>query len=275
MTRPVFALALRLRLRSTASASVGLVAVLLIVGALFPAVGHSFSKFHLPTGVSDLLGGADYGTVTGWYRAEIASFYGPLLVSLVAITGAVGSTAGEEESGILALLLAQPLRRSRYVVAKAGAVAVAVLSVAVAAWIGLIAGVALAHGGISVVHLGAYALHLAFFGLAIGAVALALGAATGRPGTASGVAAAVAPRRLADQRLRATRPLDRLAEVPVALLLLRGQRSPRTRRRDGSSRRSRPGRAHSHGRCSCGARAKRHQGMRPAAGCAEMSNETP
>ena len=192
MTRPVFALALRLRLRSTASASVGLVAVLLIVGALFPAVGHSFSKFHLPTGVSDLLGGADYGTVTGWYRAEIASFYGPLLVSLVAITGAVGSTAGEEESGILALLLAQPLRRSRYVVAKAAAVAVAVLIVAVAAWIGLIAGVALAHGGISVAHLGAYALHLAFFGLAIGAVALALGAATGRPGTASGVAAGVA-----------------------------------------------------------------------------------
>ena len=167
-------------------------AVLLVVGALFPAVGHSFAKLHLPKGVSDLLGGADYGTVTGWYRAEIASFYGPLLVSLVAITGAVSSTAGEEERGILALLLAQPVRRSRYVLAKSAAVAVAVLIVAFSAWIGLIAGVALAHGGISVAHQGAYALHLAFFGFAMGAIALVLGAATGRAGPASGVAAAVA-----------------------------------------------------------------------------------
>lgn len=205
MSRPLFALALRLRLRSTASASIGLVAVLLVVGALFPAVGHSFGKLHLPKGVSDLLGGADYATVAGWYRSEIASFYGPLLVSLVAITGAVSSTAGEEESGILALLLAHPLRRSRYVVAKAAAVAVAVLVVAFAAWIGLIAGVALAHGGISVAHLGAYALHLAFFGFAIGAVGLALGAATGRPGTASGVAAAIA---LASWLINGFAPLD-------------------------------------------------------------------
>ena len=192
MTGPVFALALRLRLRPTASVIVGLVAVLIFVGALFPAVGDSFGKLDLPKGVSDLLGGADYGTITGWYRSEIASLYGPLLVSLVAITGAVSSTAGEEESGILALVLAHPIRRSRFVLAKASAVAVAVLGVALAAWIGLIAGVALAGGGISLAHLGAYALHLAFFGLAVGAVALALGAATGRPGTASGVAAAVA-----------------------------------------------------------------------------------
>lgn len=192
MTRPVFELALRLRLRSTVSAIIGLVAVLLLVGALFPAVGQSFTRLHLPKGVSDLLGGADYGTVTGWYRAEIASFYGPLLIALVAITGAVSSTAGEEEAGILALVLAHPVRRSRFVLAKAAAVAVAVVAVAFAAWIGLVAGVALAHGGISVGHLAAYALHLAFFGLAIGAVGLALGAGTGRPGPSAGTAAAVA-----------------------------------------------------------------------------------
>jgi ABC-2 type transport system permease protein len=192
MTRPVFALALRLRLRSTAAAAVGLVGVLCLVGALFPAVGHSFQKLHLPSGVSDLLGGADYSTVTGWFRAEIASFYGPLVVALVAITGAVSNTAGEEDRGVLALVLAHPVRRSRYVVAKAAAVAMTVMSLAFATWIGLIAGVALAHGGISVANLAAYALHLGFFGLAIGALALALGAGTGRPGTASGAAAAIA-----------------------------------------------------------------------------------
>jgi ABC-2 type transport system permease protein len=189
---PAFTFAVRLRLRSTLSAAAALVAVLLIVGALFPAVGDSIGKLNLPKGVADLLGGADYATITGWYRSEIASFYGPLLISAVAIAGAVSSTAGEEEDRILALVLAQPVTRTRLVAAKGAAVAAAVAAVAVAAWLGLIAGVALGGGGISVQHLAAYCVHLAFFGLAIGSVALAAAAATGRRALATEVAAAVA-----------------------------------------------------------------------------------
>jgi ABC-2 type transport system permease protein len=188
----VLRLAVRLRLRTTVSAAVALVAVLLVVGALFPAVGDSLGKLDLPKGVSDLLGGADYATITGWYRSEIASFYGPLLIAAVAITGAVGSTAGEEEERVLALVLAQPVTRARLVAAKAGAVAAAVVAIALAAWVGLIAGVAAGGGGIGVGDLGAYSVHLAFFGLAIGAVALALGAGTGRRALAAEVAAGVA-----------------------------------------------------------------------------------
>jgi beta-exotoxin I transport system permease protein len=192
VSRPVFTLALRIRARSTGAAALALVAVLLIVGALFPAVGDSLGKLQLPKGVSDLLGGADYGTITGWYRSEIASFYGPLLIAAVAITSAVGTTAGEEEARILPLVLAQPVTRSRLVAAKAGAVASGVLFIAFAAWIGLIVGVAIAGGGIGVGHLGAYCLQLAFFGFAVGAVALALGAGTGRRALAAEVAASVA-----------------------------------------------------------------------------------
>jgi len=188
----VFVLAVRLRLRSTVSAAVAFVSVLLIVGALFPAVGDSLGKLHLPKGVSDLLGGADYGTITGWYRGENASLYGPLLVAAVAITGAVGTTAGEEENRILALVLAQPVGRGRLVAAKAAAVATTVVAIALAAWVGLLVGVAAGGGGIGAGHLGAYSIHLAFFGLAIGAIALALGAGTGRKALAAEVAAAVA-----------------------------------------------------------------------------------
>lgn len=181
-----------MRLPSTISAAVAFVAVLLIVGALFPAVGDSIGKLHLPKGVSDLLGGADYATIVGWYRSEIASFYGPLLIAAVAITGAVGLTAGEEEDRILALVLAQPVRRSGLVAGKAVAIAVAVLIIAAAGWLGLIVGVALGGGGISVGNLGAFCVHLAFFGLAIGSVALALAAGTGRRALAAEAAATVA-----------------------------------------------------------------------------------
>jgi ABC-2 type transport system permease protein len=184
-------MALRLRVASTATAAAGLVAVLLAVGALFPPIGHTFGKLDIPEGVSDLLGGADYGTITGWFRSEIGSVYGPLLIAGLAITGAAGTTAGEEEDRILAVVLAQPVTRSRLVAGKASAIAVVVVIIALATWVGLIAGVALGGGGISLGHLGAYSVHLAFFGLAVGAIALALGAGTGRRTLAIGAAAAI------------------------------------------------------------------------------------
>jgi ABC-2 type transport system permease protein len=185
-------MALRLRLVSTAFAAIGLIAVLLAVGALFPAVGHTFGKLNIPKGVSDLLGGADYGTITGWFRSEIGSIYGPLLIAAVAITGAASITAGEEEDRILALVLAHPIKRWRLVAAKGAAIAVVVLIIAFAAWIGLIAGVALGGGGISLGDLAAFCLQLAFFGFATGAVALAIGSGTGRRSLAVAVAAVVA-----------------------------------------------------------------------------------
>src|SRR6187551_3724365 len=109
MSAPALTLALRLRIVSTALTALGMALVILIVGALFPAVGGSIGKLDLPQGVADLLGGADYGTITGWMRSEIGAVYGPLVVAAIAITAASGSMAGEEEDGILGLTLAYPV----------------------------------------------------------------------------------------------------------------------------------------------------------------------
>jgi ABC-2 type transport system permease protein len=185
-------MALRLRLPATLSAAGGLIAVLLAVGALFPAVGHTIGRLNIPKGVAQLLGGADYGTITGWFRSEIGSVYGPLVIAAFAITGAVASTAGEEEDRILALVLAHPIRRSRLIAAKGAAIAVIVVIIALAAWVGMICGVAVGGGGISLGDITAFAVHLAFFGFATGALALALAAGTGRRSLANGIAAGVA-----------------------------------------------------------------------------------
>jgi len=184
-------LALRLRWSAAVSAAVGLIAVMLAVGALFPAVGHSIGKLNVPSSVANLLGGGDYGTITGWFRSEIAAIYGPLVIGALAITGASASTAGEEEDRVLGLVLAYPIRRSRLVAAKALAIAGIVLFIAFATWVGLIAGVALGGGGITLAHITGVAIQLAFFGFATGALALAVGAATGRRALATGLAAAV------------------------------------------------------------------------------------
>jgi ABC-2 type transport system permease protein len=192
LSGPTFTLAVRLRIRSTALTALGMALVILMVGALFPSVGGSIGKLDLPQGVAELLGGADYGTLVGWMRSEIGAVYGPLVIAATAITGAAGSIAGEEEDGILGLGLAHPVARSQLILAKAAAVAVSVLIIALGTWLGLVAGVAVAGGGIGPGDLGALAVHLAFFGFAVGALALALAGATGRRAIAAGGAAAFA-----------------------------------------------------------------------------------
>jgi ABC-2 type transport system permease protein len=189
---PVAKITVRLRLPAAVSAAVGLIAVMAAVGALFPTIGHTIGRLNVPRSVSSLLGGGDYGTITGWFRSEIAAIYGPLVIGAIAITGASATTAGEEEDRILGLVLAHPIQRPRLIAAKAAAIAATVLMVAFATWIGLIVGVALGGGGITLAHITALAVQIAFFGFATGALAIALGAATGRRSLATGVAAAVA-----------------------------------------------------------------------------------
>lgn len=192
MSWPTVKMTLRLRWVPTAAGALGLVAVLIVVGALFPAVGHTIGKLNIPKGVSQLLGGADYGTIAGWYRSEIGAIYGPLVIGGLAIAGAVATTAAEEEDRILGLLLAHPIERWRLIAAKAAAIAATVVIIALATWAGMILGVAIGGGGIDVAHITAFSVQLAFFGFATGAVAIALGAGTGRRALAAGGAAAVA-----------------------------------------------------------------------------------
>ena len=131
---------LRLKMLQTLLSALGMALVIVMVGALFPAVGDSIGKLDLPEGVTTLLGGADYGTITGWMRSEIGAVYGPLLVAYTGISVATGSTAGEEEAGILALIARAPDRALAPGLAKAAAVAVSVGLVALGTFLGLVVG---------------------------------------------------------------------------------------------------------------------------------------
>ena len=191
MTGAVLGMELRLRARTVLAAALGLICVSLLVGSLFPALGSSIGDLDLPQGVSDLLGGGQFSTIAGWLRTEIASIYGPLVFAGVAITAAAATTAGEEESGILGLVLAHPVPRTTLLLAKAGAVALEVLALTVAAFAGLAGAVLLAGGGIGAGDLAALSIHLGFFGLVSSALAFAPAAAIGRRGLAAGIAAGV------------------------------------------------------------------------------------
>jgi ABC-2 type transport system permease protein len=182
---------LRLRARTVIAAALGLIVLTAIVGSLFPSLGGSIGRLNLSKEVSGLIGGSDFSTITGWLRAEITSIYGPLVFSGVAILAATTTIAGEEEERILSLVLAQPVPRSRLLLAKAGGIALELLALSIAVFAGMLLAVALAGGGISTGHLAAAALQLGLLSLAVGALALALAAATGSRSTAAGIAASV------------------------------------------------------------------------------------
>ena len=157
MSRPVLLMTLRQRWLATLLSGLAVVLVVLMTGALFPSLGDAIGKLELPEGVSELLGGADYGSLTGWMRTEVGAVYGPLVIAAAAITGISSQLAGEEESGILGLLLAHPVSRRSLLLAKAAGVAISVVAIAIMTWLGLIAGVAIAGGGIGVGKLAALA----------------------------------------------------------------------------------------------------------------------
>jgi len=192
MTRATFEMELRLRWRIVAAGAVAIIAMSLAVGSLFPSLGSTIGKLHLPTAVADLLGGADYSTLAGWFKSEIVSIIGPVIVAGVAITSAAATTAGEEQERITGLLLAHPVPRARLLLGKAAAIAAETTLLGAATFIGLVAGVAVGGGGVPADEIAAQSLHLVLLGLAFGALSLAIGASTGERTLASAGAAAAA-----------------------------------------------------------------------------------
>ena len=217
---------------STSSAALGMVLVILMVGALFPAVGGSIGKLDLPRGRHRAAGrrrlrddrGLDAQRDRRGLRAAGDRRRGHHRRRRV---------DGRRGGGRDPRRWCWPTRSTAraWSLAKAAAVAVGVVVIALGTFAGLVVGVAVGGGGVSLGNLGALSLHLAFFGLR-SARSRWRSPRTGRrpsPRRRRGFAVA----RLPDQRLRAAGRRHALAQVPLAVPLLRGPRPDRQRRRLG------------------------------------------
>ncbi len=190
MIRTLSAHALRQRARLTAIVAVDLLAIALIEAALFPALRRSVGNVgdNLPKSVADLIGGGNFSTLPGWLKVEVFSIVAPFALSGLGVVIVVAGTAGDEESGVLDLVLAHPVRRAQIVLANAIAGLASIVVAALLLWIGLVVGVhAFTEGGLSAGALAAAILHAAMLGVAFAAVGLAVGAASGSRATAIGV----------------------------------------------------------------------------------------
>jgi ABC-2 type transport system permease protein len=124
----------------------------------------------------------------GYVVGETFTLIAPITLVAYAVIAGASAVAGDERDGTMSMLSAQPITRTRILLAKAGGLALSLVAVTALFWAG-IALANLAYGAeLTVGALAAGTIHLLFLGLAFTAIAIAIGAATGRPEIAASVA---------------------------------------------------------------------------------------
>jgi len=198
MLRSVLGKTLRDQRRGLLGWSAGLVVLALYVMLVYPSVRSNSSALKdvidkLPAALRATIGAAtDYTSPSGYLHTELYFFMLPLLLMFFSIGQGSRAIAGEEENGTLDLLLSLPLSRTRLVLEKLGAMAVAVAVVSMLFWCALLAGTRIAGMDIGVLRLLEATVSAALLALLFGAVALLVGCAIGRRGTAIAVASVLA-----------------------------------------------------------------------------------
>lgn len=200
MLGSVFGLALWSRRRSLAWWVGGSFVYLIFLGSVFPTFADNAGEFervldNYPEALRALFNivqGASFGTGPGFLHMELFSFMIPLVLIVFTVGFGARAIAGEEEEGLLDLVLSNPISRRRVLLQQFAAMTVdaCVIGLFMALAI-LIAGAAF-HMGLDGGHVAAALLSCVLAALVFGSLALAVGAATGRRGLALGVAGAAA-----------------------------------------------------------------------------------
>lgn len=181
------------RARGLAGWAAGLVAYTLLIVSIFPTIrdSESFAAAleDYPDALKELLGGDvgfDLTSGPGFIGAELYYLVLPLLLVVVAI-GHGAALGADQESGLLDLILANPVRRRTVVLSRALAMLVAVTGltavVAVTVWIaGPVVELGIGTGNLVAASLGTIGLVMVH-----GLLALATAAVTGRRSLAIGI----------------------------------------------------------------------------------------
>ncbi len=137
-------------------------------------------------GIMGLSGSSNYAL------GEFVGLINPIVVLVVAISGAAAVLAGEERDRTAQLLLAQPVTRRHVVRSKSAMLVVHLTITAGALTLASLLGGALADAGVSTVNMLAIGIHLFALGLAFAGITLAVANVTGSTAAAIGAGAGLA-----------------------------------------------------------------------------------
>ena len=171
---------------------VGLVAIITLYLSFYPSIRSdpsltTLKSDALPAGVSTAFGlDADLSVGSAYLNATLFNLILPWLFIAYAVSNGTRMVAGDEDRGLLDVLLSLPVRRDRIVLDRFAAltilIAVLMVFAGAAVWlVGLAVDI-----GVPVVDIAAAVVATALLGLSVGTVGLAIGALTGRPSLATG-----------------------------------------------------------------------------------------
>lgn len=188
------------RRRSRLGWTLGLVAYMAMILAVWPSLDGSDSFADVaqdyPEALKAMFGGNDafdaITTPAGFLNSYVFSFMLPLLLVVMAIGLGASMLGGEEEDGILDLLLSNPVSRRRVVLEKSLVIAGQVVLVTLVVLLVILAGGPAIGLDVAVSAVFAAGVGSMLYGVLHGFVALLAGAATGRRAPALAVGAVVA-----------------------------------------------------------------------------------
>lgn len=184
MLRTLFLKTLRDQRRVLTGWAIGIVALVLVEGALWPSIRDmpDLEQFleSYPEPLKDLFDLDAMTTGTGFLNAELFTLVLPILFLVFGISRGARLVAGEEEAGTLEVLLVTPLSTTRALLEKAAALLVALLLLGMVTAAVTVVASALFGMGVSVPAVLIGSLAMVLLGLEFGWLALAAGAVTGR-----------------------------------------------------------------------------------------------
>lgn len=166
--------------------SLGLVVMAGITVAFFPTIKDQMGTLfaNMPKALESITGSPeDYKTISGYVSTGVFDLRIPMLTITMAIIIGLGLGVGEEYSGKLYLLLAQPLSRAKIVWQKWLAMVGTFVVVHLALFAGILAVIALINESMPLHKVAAGTLMCFLLTVATGSLTLALGFALGRKGS--------------------------------------------------------------------------------------------
>jgi len=190
----IWSQALRDSRRSLIGWTVGAALAGAMYASFYPQIGGSFADLskNLPEGLKQAFNMEDLSSAAGYLGSTPFGVVIPLLILFHGAATGARAIAGDEESGLLDLLLAHPVSRIRLVLHRYAALATgsAVIAAGVLLMMLAIRGPA-DLGSVSPEEFAAQCLNLALLGAFFGALAICIGCFIGRRGLVFGVTAAV------------------------------------------------------------------------------------
>lgn len=172
---------------------------LALLGTCFVYVaGHKqyaeagFLDANLPEYLGILMGDLQFGTPEGYLNSTVYTLIAVALVTIFAVFAGTRAIAGEEDSGMLDVMLSYPISRTRLVLEKFAALAVEMTVIGLVLWAGVSVASTFAEMGVPIVNIAAITTGLTLVGIVMGSLALAVGALTGSKGLALGITTGVA-----------------------------------------------------------------------------------